>query len=65
VAVAALSGQGAAALAGSLAAVGVAVTEDRGAFLATAGSHRELCDALAEVGRGSEPVRVEVDPPGR
>ena len=61
----ALAAPGAAALAESLRADGVEVTEDRGAFLASAGSHRELCDALADVGRGSEPVRVEVDPPGR
>jgi len=64
VAIAALSGTGAASLAASLAARGVGVTEDRGAFLAVAGSHRELCDALAEAPRGTEPVRVEVDPPG-
>ena len=51
----------------------------RGAPCARRGGHRggrrvprrrrdrtdELCDALADVGRGSEPVRVEVDPPGR
>ncbi|HEV3328969.1 MAG TPA: hypothetical protein VGZ33_06180 [Acidimicrobiales bacterium] len=65
VALAALSGPGAAALADALGALGVDVTEERGAFLAVAGSHRELCDALAAVGRGTESVRVEVDPPGR
>ena len=51
-------------LAASLGAHGVGVTEDRGVYLAVADSHRELCDALAAVPRGSESVRVEVDPPG-
>jgi primosomal protein N' (replication factor Y) len=64
VAVAALRGQGAASLAASLLAHGVGVTEDRGAFLAVAASHRELCDALAAVPRPTASVRVEVDPPG-
>jgi hypothetical protein len=40
------------------------VSEDAGAFLAVADSHRALCDALAAVPRGTSPVRVEVDPPG-
>jgi len=64
VALAALRGAGAAALAASLLAHGVSVSEDRDAFLAVAASHRELCDALAAVPRPTEPVRVEVDPPG-
>jgi hypothetical protein len=65
VAVAAISGPGAPALSSSLGAFGVSVTEERGTYLAVAGSHRELCDALAAAGRGNDRVRVEVDPPGR
>lgn len=63
VAMAALRGRGAAASADSLRARGVTVTEDRGTFLCVAGSHRELCDALSGLDRGTEPLRVEVDPP--
>jgi primosomal protein N' (replication factor Y) (superfamily II helicase) len=65
VAVAALSGPGAPALATTLSALGVTVTEERKTYLAVASSHRVLCDALAAAGRGNDNVRVEVDPPGR
>ncbi len=58
----ALSGEGAAALAESLAARGVAVHATRAGILAVAATHQELCDALQQAGRPAVPTRIEVDP---
>lgn len=62
VAVCALRGAGAAGFAAALSSTQVTVTESHDGFLAVAGSHRELCDALAATPRPAEPLRVEVDP---
>lgn len=62
VAVCSLRGAGAATFAAALSSNEVTVTESGEGFLAVAGSHRELCDALAATPRPAEPLRVEVDP---
>ena len=62
VAVCSLRGAGAAAFAEALSSNEVTVTESGEGFVAVAGSHRELCDALAATPRPAESLRVEVDP---
>ncbi len=65
VALCALRGAGAAALADSLRARGLAVEARDDELVVTAPTHQALCDALAAAARPADPVRVEVDPPGR
>jgi primosomal protein N' (replication factor Y) len=63
VATCSLRGEGAGALAATLAAAHLDVREDRDRFVVVAVNHEVLCDALAKAGRPDAPVRVEVDPP--